>query len=287
MSLLLFQVVSWYFMKQSENIKTDRKPNSHLGYPKVSYSHWQFSGKTWRAYQLSNGNKLMSDRQMALLVGQSKRTVRQFIESRRLETHIVRVDNGRLVRVYPLSVAAIYLSTLLRKNDLEKHPMGFSRDNWYGLIRALSHYKLESDNILNSYFFNGNYLVESGESLKVRFDTEINVQVLALHSGEYRIEHREGLRCIKRDVNWFIYDSPKKAKSLSNLRLSRDIVECRVRIQQEFQSMYALPLQDWLSVWGYFAKKGNRKAIALLKACAQDGIEALIAQAVEDSQLNL
>jgi hypothetical protein len=43
-------------------------------------------------------------------------------------------------------------------------------------------------------------------------------------------------------------------------------------------------LQDWLSIWGYFAKKGNRKAIALLNACAREGIEALINRAISENQ---
>jgi hypothetical protein len=268
-------------MKQSKNIKTDPKP---IRYPKVTYSHWQFSGKIWRTYQLSDGEKLMSDRQMALLVGRSKKAVKKFIESRRLETHIVRVGNGRLVKVYPLSVAAIYLSTLLREGHLQKHRFNISRDDWYCIIKALSDSESESNPILNCYFFTGNYLVESGEPLQVRFDANISLQVLVLHSGEYRIDYREGLRYINRSVDWFIHESPKKAKSLANLGLSRDIVECRIRIQEEFQSMYALSLQDWLSIWGYFAKKGNRKAIALLNACAREGIEALIAKAIEEGR---
>jgi hypothetical protein len=188
------------------------------------------------------------------------------------------------MRVYPLCVAAIYLSTLLREGHLQKHRLRISLDDWYSIIRGLSDSESESNPILNCYFFTGNYLVESGELFQVKFDADTSLQVLALHSGEYRIDYREGLRCINRSADWFIHESPKKAKSLANLRLSRDIVECRVKIQEEFQSMYALSLQDWLSIWGYFAKKGNRRAIALLNACAREGIEALIARAIEENQ---
>jgi hypothetical protein len=85
-------------------------------------------------------------------------------------------------------------------------------------------------------------------------------------------------------VYWLIHYSPKKAKTLSALKISKDIVECRVRMENGFESVYSLSLQDWLSLWEYFANQKNRYAIALLKACAKEGIDVLIARAIAENQ---
>ena len=71
---------------------------------------------------------------------------------------------------------------------------------------------------------------------------------------------------------------------MSRLKLSKDIVECRVMTPEGFKSMYALSLPDWLSLWEYFANQKNRYAISLLKACAKEGIDVLIAQAIADQE---
>jgi hypothetical protein len=55
-------------------------------------------------------------------------------------------------------------------------------------------------------------------------------------------------------------------------------------MEKGFQSMYSLSIQDWLSLWEYFAKQKNRYVIALLKACAKSGIDVLIARAISESE---
>ncbi len=277
---------SWSFISlpKSKKMQPDINPDRDSQLPRVSISYWRYHGESWRAYQLPNGAKLMSDRQMAQLVGQPKKTVREFIESQNLETIDVRVDNGKLIRAYPLSVAAIYLSKLLTSGDLDKHPLAISRRQWHSLIKALSQKEPGRGNMPNPCFFTGNYRVEMPVQVQLELEANISIQILVLHSGEYYIEYQEGLRCIQHNLNWLVNYSPKKARILSGLKLSNDIVECRVRTQEKFKSMYALSLPDWLSVWGYFVNKGNRYAIALLKAFAREGIDMLMKRAISLNQ---
>jgi hypothetical protein len=62
-------------------------PNNNSTYIlKTIAVRWWWKQHSWGAYQLSNGIKLMSDRQMALMVGQSKTNVKNFVESNNLET---------------------------------------------------------------------------------------------------------------------------------------------------------------------------------------------------------
>jgi hypothetical protein len=283
---LFVKIGSWWFMNQQKNIKTNPQPNKNKDsqLPRVSISYWRFRGKSWKAYQLPNGAKFMSDRQMALLVGQPKKIVREFIESQNLERIDVQVDNGTGIRVYPLSVAAIYLSKLLNDGDLDKHPLGISRGEWHSLIKALCKKEAGRGSMPNPCFFTGDYRVEIANRLQVKLSANINLQVLILQSGEYYIEYREGLKCIQHNTNWLMHYSPKKAKTLSALRISKDIVECRVRMEKGFERVYSLSLQDWLSLWEYFANQKNRYAIALFKACVKEGIYVLINRAIAESQ---
>ena len=111
-------------------------------------------------------------------------------------------------------------------------------------------------------------------------DADISIQVLVLQSGEYRIEYQEGLRCVGHDPDWLVNYSSKKARTLSDLNLSKDITECRVVTKHGFKSVYALSIKDWFSIWGHFSNKGNRFATAILKACAIEGIDTLIERAI-------
>jgi hypothetical protein len=272
----------------SRNKNQQYQPNipsdNDLQLPKVSISYWRCHGQSWRTYQLPNGAKLMSDRQMAQLVGQPKNIVREFIESQNLERIDVRVDNGKLVRAYPLSVAAIYLSKLLNDGDLDKHPLGISRGEWHSLIKGLCKKESGQGSMPNPCFFTGNYRVEIANLLRVKLSANINMQILVLQSGEYHIEYREGLKRIQHNTNWLLNYSSKKARTLSGLKISQDIVECQVKMEDGFQSMYSLSIQDWLSLWEYFANQKNRYAIALLKACAKQGIDVLINKAIEEGE---
>ena len=272
-------------MDQKDNRNIDPKAHQHYDaqLPRVSISCWRYYDQCWKAYQLPNGALFMSDRQLALLVGQPKKIVRSFIESLSLETLTVQIDNGVEVRVYPLSVAAIYLSTLLKNGSLDRHPLMFSRREWHSLIKALGRFEGTSRSTPNPCFFTGNYWVEIARKISVELEVNLNIQVLLLQSGECRIEYQEGLRCVQHDSNWLVNYSSKKARVLSDLKLSKDITECRVMEKDGFISIYALSIPDWLSVWEHFANKGNRNAIALLKTCAKIGIDLRIKKTISEA----
>ncbi|BAY86037.1 hypothetical protein NIES267_55430 [Calothrix parasitica NIES-267] len=274
-------------MNQENNINFNPIPHQHnldAQLPRVSISSWHYRDRCWKAYKLPNGSLFMSDRQMALLVGQPKNIVRSFIESQGYPTLTVQIDNGVEVQVYPLSVAAIYLSTLLKNGDLDKHPTLFSRREWHSLIKALCKFKPASGNTPNPCFFTGDYWVKAANPLSVEIETNMSIQILVLHSGEYHIEYQEGLRCVQHDPAWLVNYSSKKARILSDLNLSKDITECRVITKHGFKSVYALSIQDWLSIWGHFANKGNRLATAILKACASVGIDLQIERAISQNK---
>ena len=60
--------------------------------------------------------------------------------------------------------------------------------------------------------------------------------------------------------------------------LSKDNVECRVQTQDGVRSMYALTLEEWLSIWEHFANNHkNQQATKVLKAFALKNIQSRIA----------
>ena len=63
-------------MNEANNIIFNPKAHQHYDkqLPRVSTTSWHYHDKSWKAYQLPNGALFMSDRQMALLVGQPKRS---------------------------------------------------------------------------------------------------------------------------------------------------------------------------------------------------------------------
>jgi hypothetical protein len=264
------------------NIKTnpdsDRHNNSE--FPKVTFTSWYWRHCSWSAYQLPNGVKVMSKRQMGLLVGQPKCSVQNFVESNDLEAIAIQLPNGKLTQAYPLPVGAIYLQKLLNNGDLRSHRLLLNTSEWRQLIDALFHPSRGKAVTPNPCFFTGDYRVAAATSVQVMLENDINLEVLVLRSGEYRIEHCEGLKCIKSNSRWFSECSPVKAKIFDRLKLSKDAVECRVQREDAVKSIYALSLDDWLSVWEYFANKRNRRATAVLKACARESISARVAKSL-------
>jgi hypothetical protein len=245
-------------------------------FPKITITFLHWKKYSWNAYQLPNGVKVMSARQMGLLVGQPKHIVKEFVKSNNLETITVQVLNGTITEVYPQSVAAFYLQKLLDNGNLDMHEKSFTRNEWKELIKALYNPIAGKAITPNPCFFTGDYRVEIAKSLQIQLENNIKLEVLVLQSGEYRIEHGEGLKCIKSNPCWLTQHSPVKAKIFSRLNLSPDNVECRVKTESGVKSLYALSFQDWLSVWEYFANKGNRKATAVLKACARENIPSRV-----------
>jgi len=62
----------------------------------------------------------------------------------------------------------------------------------------------------------------------------------------------------------------------SPLQLKIDFCKRSIENSEKFLFVTAYPYKDWLRVWSYFAKRGNTKAIAVLRGLAQYGLEAYL-----------
>ncbi|RUT01630.1 hypothetical protein DSM106972_067270 [Dulcicalothrix desertica PCC 7102] len=256
--------------------KQKRKEQKMSSLPKVTNTYWRWQNYTWAAFQLPTGVKVMSARKMALLVDQPKQKVREFITSNQLETMTVEVPNGISTQVYPLKVGAVYLHELLSGGYIPKN-LPLSPYEWAEIASALTNPEQGNSVTLNPCYFTGEYRVLIAESYQIELEGNIKLEVLVDSTGEYRIAHHEGLKCIKSTPDWLIQNSQRKAKTFSTLDLSKDNVECRVQTQGGVKSVYALTLQEWLSIWVHFANNKNQEATKVLKAFALKNIQARIA----------
>jgi hypothetical protein len=261
------------------NINSNSHGQSNPEVPQAKLASWYSKYYSCKTYQLPDGVQVMSSRQMTLLVDQPRDTVKNYLASNSSDATRVQIPNRKIIQVYPLSVAANYLQKLLDDGDLLNHRLSLTYFKWQQVIRALRNSKLGKGITPNPYFFNGNYRVISASPLQIQFDNNINLEVLVLKSGEYRIEHHEGLKCIKSNPNWLTHHSRVRAKIMSKLSLSPDNVECLVNTESGTASIYALTFEDWLSLWEYFANRGNRRATSILKACALESISTRIYRA--------
>jgi hypothetical protein len=264
-------------MKSNQNFNDDRNNGSE--FPRTSITSFNWKTYFWSVYQLANGVKVMTTRHIALLVGQPKHVVQKFLSDNNLETLTVLAPNGAVAQVYPLYIAAVYLQRLLDDGHLETHEKSLTRREWKELIQELCNPIPGKVMTPNSYFFNGDYRIYPAQLVRLELEDDIKLEVLVLNSGECRIEHREGLKCVKPvDINLLTIHSPSKAKLFSRLKLSPDNVECRIKTESGMRSLYALSFKDWLSVWEHLANKGNKKATAILKAWANENIYSRVAK---------
>ncbi|BAY67043.1 hypothetical protein NIES22_71870 (plasmid) [Calothrix brevissima NIES-22] len=248
--------------------------------PKTINIRWWWKHHSWAAYELVNGIKVMSDRQMALIVGQSKGNVKNFVQSNNLQVIPVQIPSKVIIQGHTLPTVATYLHQLLKEDKLEQHPLSLSRNEWKELIKALTNNDVQNREPLvpNPRFFSRNYQVVSAKPIQIKLDNNMTLEILAMPSGEYRIGYDEGLNCIQCNPNWLLEDSPKKAKTLAQLKLSPSPVKCLIPASDGIKQIYTLSCDDWLSIWEYFANKGNRRATAILKACAKESISFRVAK---------
>ncbi|MBD2364240.1 hypothetical protein H6G36_24175 [Anabaena minutissima FACHB-250] len=248
--------------------------------PKAISTRWWWKQYFWGAYQLANGIKVMSDRQMALMVGQSKTNVKNFVQLNNLHTITVQVPSKAIIKGHTLPTVATYLQQLLKEDKLQNHRLSLSCEEWEELIKALSDNDIHNRETLvpNPKFFTSNYQVLSATPIQIELENNITLEVLAIQSGEYRIGYEEGLNCIQSNPNWLLENSPKKARTLTKLNLSPCPVKCLIAVSGGLKQIYTLGCDDWLSIWEYFANKGNRRATAILKACAKESIALRVAK---------
>jgi hypothetical protein len=257
---------------KSESFKISE--NIAIQIPKTINIRWWWKHHSWAAYELGNGIKVMSDRQMSLIVEQSRGDVKNFVKSKNLQAIPVQIPSKVIIQGHTLLTVATYLQQLLKEDKLQQHRLSLSRNEWKELIKALSNNDVQNREpvVPNPRFFSRNYQIVSAKPIQLKLDDNMTLEILAMQSGEYRIGYDEGLNCIQCNPNWLLENSPKKAKTLTQLKLSPCPVKCLIPASEEIKQIYTLSCDDWLSIWEYFANKGNRRATAILKACAKESI---------------
>ncbi len=251
-------------------------PNRNLKIPNTTLSRWRWRHHYWTTYRLPDGTKVMSARQTARLVGQSKADVIDFVQSNNLETIDVRIPSKVVINAVTLPAIATYLQHLLEEGKLKHHRLSLCREEWEDFIEGLN-FKSQKDFVLpNPCFFKSSSLVKRANPIQIQLNDEINLEVLVLATGEYRISYAQGLQCIEMNYDWLMDNSPKKARMLSKMGISHQAIECRFITELGVVQVHTFSCNDWLRIWEYFAKKSNKTAIKVLKACAEENISTRV-----------
>ena len=251
--------------------------------PKVVMAQWHWGRHAWATYKLPNGVMVMGERQLAKAVGQSRKDVKSFLKQNYLQGISVKIPNGKVIKSYTLSTVALYLRQLLKEGYLELHRFSLEYHQWEDLIIDLLYPQTRKPAAPNPWFFRGSYRIALAKSILIPFGNRVQLEVLILTSGEYRIGFEEGMSRIGSKSDWLTDSSPKRGQILSKLELSNEVVECQVATNEGIKVVYTLGCSDWLALWEYFAYQKNRKAIYLLKACAQEGIADRVTKALGGS----
>ncbi|MEM7580378.1 MAG: hypothetical protein ACFB02_22685 [Mastigocoleus sp.] len=264
--------------KNKQDCYINRKLN--LEYPRVILASRNIDLYKYWVYQLPNGSQVMTKRQIGKFVEQSRDDVDTFIKYHDMEAMTVELPNRELTQVYSLSTCVAYLERLLANGRLRFHRLSLKPREWDKLIDLLSTDKGGKAITPNPCYFDGSYSVVSAQAIPIQLNEGIDLEILVLPSGEYRIEHEEGLRCIKAPSKWLSTHSSNKAKIFNKLKLSRDIVECRIHDKESEKSLYTLNFSEWLSIWKHFASRRNTKAVAVLTSFARTNLHVRICQTI-------
>jgi hypothetical protein len=99
---------------------------------------------------------------------------------------------------------------------------------------------------------------------------------LLIYKNKLYISVNEGLRLIGVDINW-IPDDPKDRRGIIlkkiNFSFDRKLFCYQIENSGKYIFVEAYSYQDWLTLWEYFAKRGNSRAMSVLKWLAQFGME--------------
>ena len=251
--------------------------------PKTAASIWRWKQHSWSSYQLPDGMQVMSVRRVAQLVGQPNTNVIDFMKSNDLETINVRIPSKVVITAITLPSIAIYLRQLLEENKLQHNRLSLSHEEWEELIEALNNPYSKEHLTPNPRFFKSNCPPIKANTTQIQLADNIAVEVLILQTGEYRISCTEGLQCIEANPEWLMDISPKKARVFSKIKLSHQTIECRFATERGIKQAYTFSCNDWLSIWEYFAKKGNKRAITVLTACAKEHISERVQKVLSRS----
>lgn len=235
----------------------------------VARFHWRY--KSWAAYELPNGEKIMSIRQIALLCGQPTRVVQDFVNINNLQTLNVQIPNKKVIQGYSLTTVALLLKLLLKKNELYKHKrIELKNEDWEDLIENLLNPQRKIKPL--------NLRLRDVETCvaEIKIAENQDLEILYTATDEYYIDFQSGLKAVHIDVNWLTSISKRKVKLFSNLNIS-EVFQCKVENTTKFTFCYG----DWLSIWKHFASNGNKYAIALLVSLAEENIPTRVKKSLK------
>lgn len=245
--------------------------------PLVRMSRWRNQQYGWAAYQLPNGEFVMSDRQMASPMRQAKKNAKNFVELHKLPSITIQLPNRQVIGAYPLSTVAAYWQYLVESNLLP--PNIRTQINWENLIESLKNpnSKLQNTETLTTKIATESLFsktIETATSVILKLQQKVVLEVLALSNSEYRLSFESGLSVIGLPINWLLElpHSQTRLKKLENKGFSGTSKQCKVYTQQGVQTVETLSIKDWLLIWEFFACRGNSKAAAILRACAEENI---------------
>lgn len=252
---------------------------------KVTVSKLRWQQYSWTAYKLPIGQLVFSDRQMALAVGQSKKAAQDFVHNNNLNTILVQLPNGTQMRANPLSTVAAYWKSLLKLGLITNFSNSFDWEEFLEWVEKSASKFLKTEGCSISKFKTDTQnlkTVVSAQPIKLQLqdglatsNQNLQLEVLVLFSGEYRINYQSGLAVIGTNSNWLkeLKNSPRKLRSIENKGFSGLSKFCYVHTSNGVQEIETLSIDDWLTIWEYFANHGNTKASAVLKACAKESLQ--------------
>ena len=247
--------------------------NATCAPPTVKLKRFWCNDVSFLAYQLQNGEIVLSENQM---VPSANRTIRKFakafISSNKLKTILVTLPNQSSSTVYPLSTVISLWSNL---NSTEQLPPREKRL----LAGLISNYPIKERSNSEKSADCGNTKAEVTEAeldlrmiatpIIIKLTKKIQIKVLIIHNNHY-IEVYEGLSKLGAQSTWLdeLHDCDRRKKTLRQKGFSGEVKTIDYQENNKVWRVQALSVLDWINVCEYFAHKNNSKAIDILKSLA-------------------
>ncbi len=245
---------------------------SSVSKPKVKLKRFWCNNISFLAYQLRNGQIVLSESQMIPQANSDiKKFVKTFISANKLKTLSVTLPNRSISTVYPLPTVTAVWSNL---NSTEQLPLrekkllaSFLSEQPIEEKKSLSDEQAGCINSKVEVIDADPRLVATVVKIKLNKTTQINVLVLY---NSYYIEIYEGFQHLGAQPTWLeeLHDSERRKKTLRQKGFSGEIKTIDYQDNNQVWRVQALSILDWISIWTYFAAKGNTKAIEFLQSLA-------------------
>ncbi|MCA1991447.1 MAG: hypothetical protein LDL41_05285 [Coleofasciculus sp. S288] len=245
---------------------------SSVSKPTVKLKRFWCNNISFLAYQLRNGQIVLSENQMVPQANSDiKKFVKTFIRENKLKTLSAMLPNRSISTVYPLQTVTAVWSNL---NSTEQLPLREKKL----LASFLSEQPIEDKKTLSgkqACCINSKAEVTDADprfaatvvKIKLTKTTQINILVFF---NSYYIEIYEGFQQLGTEPTWLeeLHDSERRKKTLRQKGFSGEIKTIDYQDNDKIWRVQALSILDWISIWTYFAAKGNTKAIELLQSLA-------------------